>query len=123
MVHLKIRRKGSKIAILISFDTKADAFESPYERNKFFSKLHGRKQIIIKGGRRYEYRREGLLDVVPHLKVDNSVFIIMEKHMKLMEDFFREWRDKVMFKSFPVLLDGEEFKKLEEKKVRELKIE
>lgn len=124
MVHVKIRRKGNKMGILISFDTRGEAFESPYERNKFFAKLHGRKQIIIKGGKRYEYRREGLLDTLPHLKVDNSVFIIMEEHMRRMEEFFKEWRDKVMFKSFPVLLDGKEFRKLEKaKKAREVKIE
>lgn len=116
MVHIKIGQKDGKMAILISFDTNGEAFESPYERNKFFAELHGRKQIVIKGGKRYEYEREGLLDEIPNLRVDNSVFIIMQEHMRQMEEFFGEWQDKVMFKSFPVLLPNKEFQLLERTK-------
>ena len=124
MVQVKIKKKGNKTAILISFDTMAEAFESPYERNKFFAKLHGRKQIVIKGGKRYEYRRQGLLGEIPNLKVDNSVFIIMEQHMRMMEEFFNRWREKVMFKSFPVLLEPEEFRELKNsKKGKEIEVE
>ena len=118
-MEIRIRRQGNNDAILISFDTNVEKFESAYERNKFFSELHGRKQVIIKQGKRYEYRREGLLDEVPNLRVANSVFIVMQEHMKMMERFFGEWQDKVMFKSFPVLLNNKEMRELEESNEKE----
>jgi hypothetical protein len=113
MVQIEIRRKGSNTAVLISFNTEAERFESPTERNKFFTELHGRRQIIIKAGRRYEYDRPGLLDEIPHIPVDQSVFIIAQEHMRQMEQFMREWQSKVAFKMFPVLLKPSEAKQLE----------
>lgn len=113
-MQIRVKRNGNQTAVLISFDTRGDAFDSQYDRNKFFSELHGRKQIVIKDGRRYEYRRDGMLDEVPNLKVANSVFIIMQQHLKMMEQFFDEWEDKVMVKSFPVVLDRSELRELEE---------
>ncbi|MBU3905153.1 MAG: hypothetical protein KJ906_03330 [Nanoarchaeota archaeon] len=109
-----IKKKNGGTAILISFDTNSEKFESRTERNKFFSDLHGRKQIIIKEKKRYEYRRPGVLDEVPHIPVDSSVFIIMQEHMKRMEQFFNEWDDKVLVKTFPVLLNEDEVEQLEE---------
>jgi hypothetical protein len=108
MVHIEIRRKGNQTAILISFNTEAEKFESPSERSKFFTELHGRKQTVTKDGKRYEYQRPGLLGTIPHIPVDQSVFIIAQEHMRLMEQFMREWEDKVMFKTFPVLLGRQE---------------
>jgi|SRR3989344_6182092 len=113
-MQVRIKRNGNQTAVLISFDTKGEAFDSDYERNKFFSELHGRKQIVIKDGRRYEYYREGIMDDVPHLKIANSVFVIMQQHMKMMQQFFDGWEDKVMVKSFPVVLDRSELRELEE---------
>ncbi len=114
----KIRKR--KTAILISFNTKSCKFESNSERNKFYSGLHGRKQIIIKKEKRYVYKREGLLDEIPHIKVDNSVFIVAAEHMNRMMQFFSKWEDKVNVRIFPVLLDSSEAKEL---KAREIKIE
>lgn len=121
-MKIEIRKKGGETAILISFDTESQKFESASERNKFFSELHGRKQIIIKNEKRYEYRREGLLDEIPNIRVDNSVFIIMQQHLRQMMEFFNEWEDKVTFKTFPVLLDREELRQLKEKP-REVEVE
>ncbi len=112
-MKIQIRRKGRNTAILISFDTDSEKFESRTERNRFFSKLHGRKQIITKNSGRYVYHREGLLTGIPHIKVDNSVFIVALEHMKRMMQFFREWEDKVQVRTFPVLLADKELKKLE----------
>lgn len=109
-MHLRYERR--RVAILISFDTDKGSFSSRYERTQFYAKLHGRKQIIIKDGKRYEYRRDGLLDEIPHLKVDNSVFIVMRKHFKTVENFFKQWERKVSIKTFPVILDSKHFKKL-----------
>jgi len=114
MMKITIKKKGNGTGILISFSTQGENFESVSERSKFFEKLHGRKQIIIRQNKKYKYHRPGVLDEIPHIPVDNSVFIIMQEHMKQMEQFFNEWEDKVMVKSFPVLLDDEEMEKLQE---------
>lgn len=112
-MRIRIRKRGRNTAILMSFDTDSDKFESRTERNRFFSELHGRKQIITKNSGRYVYHREGLLTEIPHIKVDTSVFIIAMEHMKRMLQFFKEWEDKVELKTFPVLLDKTKLKKLE----------
>ena len=39
------------------------------------------------------------------------------EHMKRMEQFFKEWENKVEFEMFPVLLDQRKKKELEEKEV------
>jgi hypothetical protein len=93
---------------------KSGKFQSYYERNKFFRELYGWKQVIrreiVGRGERskenvYVYKREGLLNEIPHEKVDQSSFIIPEDEFNKIEKFFKEWRDKVMWKSFKVLLD------------------
>jgi len=115
-MRIEIRKKPSgETAVLISFDTELEKFDSPSERNKFFTELHGRRQIIIKQGKRYEYHREGLLDEIPNMRVDNSVFIIMQEHMRRMEQFFDEWEDKVNFKTFPVQLKEREMREFKRK--------
>ncbi len=113
-MQIEIRKKGTETAILISFDTNTESFKSPYERNKFFSELHGRKQIVINQSGRYVYHRPGLMDEIPHIDVDRSVFIVAMEHMKRMEEFFHEWQKNVMFKTFPVLLSREEAEELKE---------
>lgn len=117
-MRIEIRKKHA--AVLISFDTVRERFESASERNRFFWALHGRKQTIIKSEKRYEYMREGLLEEIPNIKVDNSVFIVAMEHMKRMMEFFDEWEDKVAVRTFPVLLDRKELKEL---KAKEVKIE
>ena len=112
-VQIKQSSDGST-AILISFSTDIEKFSSVVERNKFFHELYGRKQIIIKGRRRYEYRRPGILDEIPHMPVDPSVFIIAREHFRRMEKFMGEWEDKVIFKTFPVLLSRREMHALME---------
>jgi hypothetical protein len=112
------KRKDNSTAILISFDTLRDKFQSPSERNKFYWELHGRKQVVFKKSVRYEYEKEGLLEEIPNIKVADSVFIIAMEHMKRMEQFFKEWQNKVEFESFPVLLDQKKKKELEEKEVQ-----
>ena len=112
-MRIEIKRKKGQTAILISFDTIKERFESASERNRFFWELYGRKQVVVKESGRYEYDREGLLEEIPHIKVANSVFIIAMEHMKRMMEFFDEWEDKVKFKTFPVLLNKKELKEVE----------
>lgn len=113
-MKIVIKKKKNGTGVLISFSTQGENFESVSERSKFFEKLHGRKQIIIRQNKKYKYKRPGVLDEVPHIPVDNSVFIIMQENIKKMEQFFNEWEDKVMVKSFPVILDENEMKQLKE---------
>ena len=115
-----IKRRPHNTAILISFDTEPEKFDSVSERNKFFTELHGRRQTITKESGKYVYLREGLLDGIPHIKVENSVFIIAMEHMRRMMEFFDEWDDKVSVKTFPVILKKKELQQLQE---REIEIE
>jgi len=116
-MRIEIRRKKENTAILISFDTIRERFESASERNRFFWELHGRKQVVVKQSGRYEYDKEGLLEEIPNIKVADSVFIVAMENMKRMMQFFKEWQDKVEFETFPVLLDQRQKRELEEKEV------
>lgn len=109
-MKIEIRKNGA--AVIITFDTHAERFESPYERNKFFRELHGWNQTVPNGSKRYEYRRPGLLDEVPHIKVADSAFIVAMEHMKRMEQFFREWEDKVEVEMFNIMMDPEKLRRL-----------
>lgn len=108
--------KEEKKAVLICFSVKSGRFESHYERNKFFRGLYGWKQMIRKeihvSGEKpkkeekfYTYRREGLLDEMPHKKVDQSSFIVPEDDSDRITSFMKEWHNKVIWKTFKVLLD------------------
>lgn len=101
-----------KRAILITFSVESKKFESNYERNKFFRGLYGWKQIIKKDEKKYIYKRDGLLDKIPHLKVDQSMFVIMKKHMEKMIKFLDEWEDKINWNKFDVLLNKKQNKML-----------
>jgi len=105
-----------KKAVLICFSVKSGKFESHYERNKFFRGLYGwkqmiRKEVMIEGKKPktqekvYTYRREGLLDKMPHKKVDQSSFIVPEDNFEKITRFLKEWHDKVIWKTFKVLLE------------------
>lgn len=101
-------RMGRKKAILITFTVKTKEFDSNYERNKFFRELYGWKQIVKKQEKRYVYRREGLLDEIPNLRVDQSMFIILEQHIERMREFLEEWEDKIDWNEFDVLLNKQQ---------------
>jgi len=111
-MRIEIRKRKEKTAILISFDTIRERFESASERNRFYWELHGRKQIVIKKSGRYEYDKKGLLENIPNIPVSDSVFIVAMEHMKKMQQFFKEWQDKVEVETFPVLLDEKKKKEL-----------
>ena len=95
---MRIEIRGN--AVLVTFDTCAERFDSNYERNKFFRELHGWKQVVKK----YSYRREGMLDKVPHIKVSESVFIVPDKNRNDVEDFFDQWADKVECEMMSIFL-------------------
>jgi hypothetical protein len=116
-IKTRIRRKGGCIAVLVCFDARREKFVSASERNRFYWGLYGRKQVIVKRGRRYEYFRGGILEEIPHIKVDNSVFIIAEKYLNKLMEYFNRWKEKVDVKTYPVILDKNDAKKLVEIKV------
>jgi len=103
-----------KRAILICFNVRSEKFESNYERNKFFRGLYGWKQMIKKetsdGEKKtYVYEREGLLDEIPHKKVDQSSFFVDMDDAEEIFSFFEEWTDKVMLNAFKVILEDDIF--------------
>lgn len=95
-MKIEVRKNGVPIAI-VTFHTMADKFESGYERSKFFRELHGWKQTVPRNGKRYLYRRAGLLDQVPHVKVADSAFIVAMENMKKIMDYFDSWQSKVEY--------------------------
>jgi hypothetical protein len=97
-----------KKAVLFCFSVKSEKFESNYERNKFFRGLYGWKQTIPKEKKTYEYKREGVLDEMPHMKVDQSSFIVPENEFDRIMGFLKEWHNKVIWKTFKVLLEESE---------------
>jgi len=99
-MKIEIRRE----AVIVTFDTQAKKFHSEYERNKFFRELHGWNQIVPRGGKRYEYRRPGLLDEIPHVRVADSAFIVALENVKRIEDFFDSWEDKVHCEMMKVMM-------------------
>jgi hypothetical protein len=94
-----------KKTLLITFTVKTNKFESMSERNKFYKELYGWKQIVKKEEKKYTYWREGLLDEIPNIRVDRSIFIILKEHMNRMREFFEEWNDKIKWDVFDVLLN------------------
>jgi len=122
-----------KKAVLFAFSVKSEKFESSYERNKFFRSLYGWKQVIKKGviaqkGKEtekevYEYQRGGVLSEMPHKKVDQSSFIVPEDDFDKIEKFMKEWRNKVIWKAFKILLDEDENEFFEEPEEEEEEVE
>lgn len=101
-----------KTAVIISFRTNRDEFESDYERSKFFRELYGWKQIVPKEEKKYFYRRNGIMDEIPHIKIADSVFIIAMKNMQKMMRFFDEWSNKVDYEMMEIMMKRDRLKKI-----------
>lgn len=103
-----------KKAVLICFNTRSERFDSNYERNKFFRGLYGWKQMIKKETadgkeKTYVYERTGILDEIPHKKIDQSSFFVDMDDADMIFKFFKEWTDKVMLNAFNVILEDDIF--------------
>ena len=103
----------TKKAVLIKFSIESRNFNSNTERNIFFRKLYGWKQIVKKEGKRYIYKREGLIDHFPCAKLDKSMLLIQKEYVNEILNFLQEWEDKVKWHMFNVLLDEDQEKLLE----------
>jgi hypothetical protein len=103
-VRIEVRKNGMTTAVIITFHTKTDKFESDYDRSKFFRELYGWNQTVPKNDKKYLYRRDGVLDEVPHIRVAESAFIVAIENMKRMTQFFDQWQGKVEFDTVEVML-------------------
>lgn len=53
---------------------------TPVERTKFQRDMYGFKDISNKG--KYEYRRQGIMDSIPHEKIYYTGLLVKEVHVK-----------------------------------------
>jgi hypothetical protein len=101
-------------ASLLTYSTEKKNFDSVYERNKFYRGLFGYKQTVKKNGKKYEYDKDGLMDEIPNIRIDDSVFIISDQQIEKVKEYFTKWNPKVSYHIFTVVIEKEELlKKLE----------
>lgn len=118
-MKIKIREdEEGNVAVLISFNTHSEKFDSNYERNKFFRGLYGWTQIIRKESSEYRYQRDGLLNEIPHIKVDSSVFIVAMKEMERVLRYMEGWEDKIDYDFLKIFLEPEEYEKLKSGEIK-----
>ncbi len=101
-----------KDAVIITFDTVSENFESSNERNKFFRGLYGWNQVVPGNDKKYTYRRNGILDDVPHIKIADSAFIVAMEHMKRLIEYFEEWEDKVDYEIMEIMMKRKDMTRL-----------
>jgi hypothetical protein len=107
----------SEPASLLTYSTEKKNFDSVYERNKFYRGLFGYKQTVKKNGKEYEYDKDGLMDEIPNIRIDDSVFIIAEKRTENVRDYFTKWEPKISYHIFTVMIEDQEIlKKIRGKK-------
>lgn len=102
MTNERVTKKG----IIITFNVKSGAGKNS-ERVKFFKQLYGWEQTVPGKKKTYEYHREGVLDEVPHKRIDQSAFIVPENEVEKIMQFFEQWHKKVIFNTFKVLIEDE----------------
>jgi hypothetical protein len=93
---------------LVTYNTRRENFESVYERNKFYRGLFGYKQTVKRNGKTYEYEKDGIMDEIPHARIDDSVFIVPEGEEEKMREYFLEWSEKVSHHIFTVTVEDED---------------
>ena len=101
----------SEPASLLTYSTEKKNFDSVYERNKFYRGLFGYKQTVKKNGKTYKYDKDGLMDEIPNIRIDDSVFIISKKQTGKAREYFTEWEPKISYHIFTVLIDDPEILK------------
>ena len=97
--------RKEKKAVMFTFTMKSSGVSNS-EKTKFYKELYGWTQTVPGGKKKYVYHREGVIEEMPHEKVDQSSFLVPEGDADKMMDFFDDWSKKVMMRTFKVLLDG-----------------
>lgn len=100
-------------AALITYDARSDRFDSMYERNQFYRGLFGYKQTVRRNDKVYHYEKGGLLDEVPHIKVEDSVFIIRREHLNKFRAYFNQWSGKIETCVYKIKLEDTKIKDTE----------
>lgn len=98
------KEKTSNRGVIITFNVKCNKSKNS-DRVKFYKQLYGWKQTIPGKKKEYEYHREGVLDEVPHKRIDQSAFIVPEEDLQKITEFFEQWNKKVIFNAFKVLIE------------------
>ena len=99
---------GMTEASLLTYSTQKKNFDSVYERNKFYRGLFGYKQTVKKNGKTYEYDKDGLMDEIPNIRIDDSVFIIAKERKTEVQEYFVEWEPKVSYHIFKVVVEDQD---------------
>ncbi len=60
-----------------------------------------------RNGKTYEYDKDGLMDEVPNVRIDDSVFIIKEEYNSQVKAYFTDWGDKVSYHLLKVIVDDQ----------------
>jgi hypothetical protein len=94
-----------KEASLLTYNTVREKFESVYERNKFYRGLFGYRQTVRKNGKEYEYDKDGLMDRICCVRIDDSVFVVAKQAIEEVEEYFSDWGDRVNYRLFRVVLE------------------
>lgn len=102
----------TKEAILFSYDTMREKFDSLYDRNKFYRGLFGYKQTVRENGKIYRYEKKGLVNEMPHIKVEDSVIIVLKEDAEIFREYLEKWSRKVRYRTFKVILDEKDLKEL-----------
>lgn len=90
---------------MYAYDAKGKRFDSRSERNKFYRGLFGYKQTVRRNNKVYRYEKPGLLGTIPHIKVEDSVFIVHRGRRQPFTQYFSSWAGKVDVKTFNMILE------------------
>lgn len=106
------KNMGGVEAVLVSYETHGDRFESRGERNAFYRGLLGYRQTVRRNDKVYRYDKDGVLDRVPHIKVADSVFLVPRSAYRALERYLEEWGRKVTVRTFTVTVEDEDAARL-----------
>ena len=85
---------GGHRAYRVRYVFRTSKGRSSYEYQRFFRAIYGYTQVVSKSnGRRYVYRRDGVLTTFPHIKEGRSVVVIPENALNPLLDFFKTRRN------------------------------
>lgn len=78
---------------------------SQKELNQFCKKFYGQETSSHKG--KYRYRRCGVLDDIPHIKLIRGVIIVSKGDAKKVVDFLKEYNAEVYVREVALLHEDE----------------